>query len=62
MVSWAGALGVLGAAVLFALFGWLTRGRRPGCGRDGAACPAPGATCGACGAEPTRLEGAHGRH
>ncbi|HAM58050.1 MAG: hypothetical protein A2W08_05595 [Candidatus Rokubacteria bacterium RBG_16_73_20] len=42
---------ILAVAVLFALFGLVTRGRRLACGRDGS-CPVGSAGCDACELRP----------
>ncbi|OGK99282.1 MAG: hypothetical protein A3D33_02805 [Candidatus Rokubacteria bacterium RIFCSPHIGHO2_02_FULL_73_26] len=61
MDAWAAILGILGAAVLFVLFGLLTRGRRFTCSRDGEACATPGRSCIGCPANPDGVEAEHGQ-
>ncbi len=51
-------LGILGAAALFALFGWLMRGKRLSCGGEGS-CPSLAGGCAACHAGPDPMESDH---
>ena len=51
-------LGIVGAAALFALFGWFSRGKRLSCGSE-RSCPWIAGGCARCGARPTSAESGH---
>jgi len=51
-------LGIVGAAVLFALFGWFMRDKRLSCGGEGP-CPSITGDCARCGVRPDPLESEH---
>jgi len=51
-------LGIVGAAALFALFGWFMRGKPLSCGTEGP-CPSITGDCAACAKRPAPLESEH---